>query len=81
MQRYRQVACIVTGRQDANAEDAVTWSRGLCEALKIPSLSSYGITAEHIPTLVEKASAASSMKPNPVALTPEELEVILTRAL
>jgi len=34
-----------------------------------------------VPVLAEKAAQASSMKGNPIALTPEELHEILVRAL
>jgi alcohol dehydrogenase class IV len=49
--------------------------------LNIPGLSRYGITRRHTSEIVEKAVKASSMKANPVTLTPEELAQILERAL
>ena len=44
-------------------------------------LAAYGIGAPHVGALVEKARQASSMKGNPIVLTAEELERILTRAI
>lgn len=55
--------------------------RALCQRLDIPPLSAYGLTPADIPTVVEKASRASSMKANPIALTTDELTGILTAAL
>jgi alcohol dehydrogenase class IV len=79
--RYADVARILTGKPGATAEDGVEWVSRLRRALSIPPLASYGIGAQHIPVIVENASRASSMKANPVALTPDELREILTRAL
>jgi len=53
----------------------------LCTDLAIPSLAHYGITADAIPELVSAAQNASSMKANPIRLTPDELSEILTAAL
>ncbi len=53
----------------------------LCSAMQIPTLSAYGVTPEAVPGLVEQAQQASSMKANPLKLTPEELSSILMAAL
>lgn len=79
--RYDKVARLLTGNPQATGHDGVTWVRLLTDDLKIPRLGTYGITREHIPELVEKSSRASSMKANPIALTPEELGRILEAAL
>jgi alcohol dehydrogenase class IV len=79
--RYETVARILTGRQNAAAEDGVEWASQICRKLRIPPLSSYGIHEQEAPGLVEKASKASSMKGNPVALTTDELREVLIRAL
>jgi alcohol dehydrogenase class IV len=49
--------------------------------LEIPPLRAYGVTEADIPDLVEKAAQASSMKGNPIVLTPEELRQIIQRAI
>jgi len=79
--RYEEVARILTGKEDAGPEDGVAWVRKLCEALRVPPLSSYGIGPEHFRALVEKASASSSMQGNPIKLTREEMEWVLARAV
>lgn len=81
LQRYDEVAQILTGDKRATADDGVRWVRDLCDALKVPPLATYGLTRENFRTLVQKASAASSMQGNPIKLTRSELELILTRAL
>jgi alcohol dehydrogenase class IV len=53
----------------------------LCQALRVPSLASYGVTPEDFPVLIEKGSVSSSMQGNPIKLTPGEMREILTRAL
>jgi alcohol dehydrogenase class IV len=40
----------------------------------------YGVSHADVPLLVKKAAAASSMKGNPVLLTLDELEEIVTLA-
>lgn len=79
--RYREIAALLTGRPEAAAEDGVAWVAALCRRLRIPPLRSYGVSPADIEILAEKASHASSMKANPLRLTPEELREIATRAL
>ena len=59
--------------------NALAWIRKTCRAMKIPPLSSYGVTRADFPLLVEKAAVASSTRGNPIVLTPEELGEILER--
>ena len=65
----------------AKADDGLKWVRALVLDLKVPRLGSFGLRREHIPGLIEKAANASSMKANPIVLTPEELTEILEQAL
>jgi alcohol dehydrogenase class IV len=81
LRRYDEVAQIVTGNSSATADDGVRWVSELVKELNIPGLSAYGIGAEHVAELVAKAVNASSMKANPVALTPEELSGVLRASL
>ena len=81
LQRYETVARILTGEAAAGAEAAASWVRGLCDELNIQPLRAYGITEHDTPDLVEKASQASSMKGNPIPLTPAEMREILLRSL
>ena len=79
--RYREIAAIVTGRPDADAEDAVLWTESLVRALAIPGLSRWGATEADIGPLVAKARAASSMKGNPIELEEGELAEIARASL
>jgi alcohol dehydrogenase class IV len=79
--RYEELARILTGRQDAAVEDALQWVSALCHDLHVPGLAAYGVTRADFPVLAQKAAAASSMKANPIMLTPEELGEILAQAL
>jgi alcohol dehydrogenase class IV len=79
--RYGEVARLVTGNANATAEAGVDWVRKLVADLKVPSLGHYGLKRAHTSGLVEKAAQASSMKANPITLTPDELAGILERAL
>jgi alcohol dehydrogenase class IV len=81
LQRYDEIAQILTGSGTATARDGVAWVQELCDTLEVPSLASYGIRSYDFPALIEKASVASSMRGNPIQLTAEEMEEILTWAL
>jgi alcohol dehydrogenase class IV len=81
LDRYREVAAIVTGRPDAEARDGIAWVEALVRALAVPGLSHWGATAADVPALVAKARAASSMKGNPVELTEAEIAEIVVASL
>lgn len=81
LERYAHIAALLTGNPQATADAGVAWVRELVADLQIPPLRAYGIGEAHVAELVEKARNASSMKPNPVALTPEELAGVLRAAL
>lgn len=79
--RYAEVARLLTGDPQAGPDDAVKWLNRLVDDLGIPPLGGYGLTEADIPELVERAARASSMKPNPIDLTPEELAAVVRSAL
>jgi alcohol dehydrogenase class IV len=81
LKRYDEVARLVTADASAGADDGVRWVTELVRELRIPGLSAYGITVEHTAELVAKAAQASSMKANPIQLTPPELTAVLEAAL
>jgi alcohol dehydrogenase class IV len=81
LRRYDEIARMLTGDARAVAADGVAWVRELCQALRVPPLSAHGMTPADVPTLVQKGATASSMKGNPLPLTPDEMAEILTRAL
>jgi len=81
MSRYLELARILTQDPKAKAEDAISWVQRLCHTLAVPSLGAYGLRSEHLPSLVLKASQASSMRGNSVGLSESELLDIAERAL
>ena len=81
LRRYDRVAAWLTGNPQATADAGVEWVQRLVADLPIPKLGAYGIREEHVADIVAKAANASSMKANPIVLTPEELAQTLRRAL
>ncbi len=81
LQRFTDVAQILTGNADALPEDGAEWVRRLCSDLGIRPLSAFGVTQSLVPELVGKASKASSMKANPIPLTRAELTEVLELSL
>ena len=80
LERYAAIARLLTGRNDANAEDGVNWVHALCVELNVPPLRTWGITEADLPGVVEKAMRASSMQANPLPLASEELVAMATAA-
>jgi len=74
---FTEVACILTGRVDAKAEDGVEWILRLCDELGVRGLRELGVLEDGFEALARQAFKASSMKSNPVVLTHEELLEIL----
>ncbi len=81
LERYAVIARLLTGRNEARAEDGVEWVRALCTDLNIPALRAWEIREADLPGVVEKAARASSMQANPISLRGEELLAIVTAAL
>ena len=81
LKRYDEIARILTGNEQAVAEDGVRWIQELCDYLKVPKLSEFGLTNADIKTVVEFTQTASSTKGNPIVLTYDELEEILKKAM
>ncbi len=81
LQRYTEIARILTESPSASVQDGVQWIQSLCADLQIPGLAIYGLTANDLPTVVNKSKNASSMKGNPIQLHEAELTQILEQAL
>jgi alcohol dehydrogenase class IV len=79
--RYDEIARILTGKASARAEDGAEWVDSLCSDLSVPRLSSFGLSENDVPEIVEKALQSSSLKGNPIQLAAEELTNILKEAL
>jgi len=81
LDRYDEIAQIVTGDKNAFAQDGVNWVSALVRELNIPPLSAHGMTESQIPDAVEKTLNSSSYKGNPIPLSEGELREILERAM
>jgi alcohol dehydrogenase class IV len=79
--RYEHVARLLTGRANSTADAGIDWVRDTCRDLGILPRAAYGMSKQDVPTLIAEASQASSMKGNPLVLSPEELQEVLLRSL
>ncbi len=80
LERYREVARLLTGRLDARENEGVDHVRRLVDQLALPGLSNLGLQASDLEAAAAKASRASSMQGNPVVLSTDVLEGILRSA-
>jgi len=80
LRRYARAAPLLTGREDATVEDAVTWLRETVAALDVPPLEAVGLRPAQYAEVAEKAARSNSMQGNPVRLTAEELVAVLSAA-
>lgn len=81
LDRYREIAAIVTTRPGATVADGVAWVEALARALAVPRLGRWGVGPGDADALVARARAASSMRGNPIALDDDELREILLASL
>jgi alcohol dehydrogenase class IV len=81
LERYAEVARILTGRADAAPEDGAQAAAALAADLGIPPLSHWGLREADLETVADSAARASSMAGNPVVLDAETRTAILRRAL
>ncbi len=81
IEKYHEIARILTGNKSAEASEGIEWVKNMIEKLEIPSLSVFGIKEKYYPELVQKAKNASSMKGNPVVLDDEQLLWILEKSV
>jgi alcohol dehydrogenase class IV len=81
LDRYREIARILTRDPEAIPEDGAEWVRNLIAQLAIPSLAGYGLRGKDVAELTEKASRSNSMKGNPISLTSAELAAVIESSL
>lgn len=81
LQRYGEISKLLTGNNDAEAEDGVAWVRELCHKFNIQPLGKIGLLEADYPEVLKKAKSSSSMQGNPIELTTSELLLILQKAL
>ncbi len=81
LERYTEVARLLTGKADAAPEDAVGWLSERVREFALPTLADCGLSPADAPELIARARRASSMRGNPVELTAAELAAILEECL
>jgi alcohol dehydrogenase class IV len=81
LRRYDVLGLLLTNNSSAKADDAVQWIADLCRTLEVRTLGAFGVQEKQTQTIVERAQQASSMKANPIRLTPEELAEVLQAAM
>lgn len=81
VQRFQELGKMLTSQVNATAEDGLSVIMDLTSEFDIAPLSHFGIQTDDIPSIVEKAKSASSMKGNPIPLSDAELSEILNQAL
>lgn len=81
LERFRDIAELVTGDPAATPGDGVAWIQTLCADLGVPGLSEFGVVQADFPEIVTKSQSASSMRGNPLPLTDSELTTILSQAM
>jgi len=81
LNKYKEIAVLLTGESDASLEDGIHWVKETCEDLNIPGLRSMGFKEGMLGEAVQKGAIASSMGGNPIQLTQAELESILDSSM
>ncbi len=80
LQRYREIANLLTGKMESTEEDGVKWIMDLVEEIGIPPLRSYCFSQGDFSELIQKSLISSSMRGNPCMLSYRELEEVLQNA-
>ena len=79
--RYDEIARIITTSAEARATDGSAWVHELCLQLQVPRLADYAIKEADFSAIVAKSYRSSSMKGNPITLTEVELLDVLKSAV
>eukprot|EP01036_Dinobryon_divergens_P030351 gene30351-biopygen24411 len=82
LERFQDVAGLITGNSCASIEDGVDWMHALMRDVEIPRLRNLceGMQEADFSEIVQNTMAASSSKGNPVVLSEHDLTLILQRA-
>ncbi|KHD26710.1 alcohol dehydrogenase [Vibrio caribbeanicus] len=77
LSRYTHMAKLLTGKEDASREEAITWVSWALAKLNLPQLSQFGVCATSFETVAEDALKSVAIRGNPIPLTKERLTYIL----
>lgn len=81
LERYRELATLLTGRRDAPIEAGLDVIAELTADVGTVPLRNYGLGEHAFEEIVTKALNSSSMKGNPIVLTRDEVASVLRSAL
>ena len=85
LDKYATLGLLLSGDPNVSDDDAieqcVAVTARLAKDLKIPHLSTFGLTDAHVPEMVALARKASSMRFNPVVLSDDALATALRAAI
>ena len=81
LDRYTEVARLLTGTASASIEDGPAWIRETVTLLSIPGLAAFGLRPEHAGEAAAKAARSSSMKGNPITLSHSDLRAVVLQAM
>ncbi|AYV20069.1 iron-containing alcohol dehydrogenase [Vibrio mediterranei] len=79
LNRYRNMAQILTGRTNASIEDSVLWVNMILERLELPLLSEFGVCNTSFEQVAADAMKSVAIKGNPIPLTEDRLIFILNQ--
>ena len=77
LNRYRQLACILTGRINAEVTDGILWTKRTLKRLSLPSVSQFGLCDTMFDDIAEDALRSNAIKGNPLPLNKQRLQGIL----
>ena len=81
LDRYAEVAGLLTGQPGASIQDGLAWIRETLTRLGVPGLAAFGLGPGNADDIAAKAMISSSMQGNPVPLSQGQLKAILLEAL
>ncbi|WP_087017453.1 iron-containing alcohol dehydrogenase [Thaumasiovibrio subtropicus] len=76
--RYRKLGVLLTGDANAKPASAIDWVKDALIRLEIPSLQMYGLCRTMFTDIADDALRSTAIKGNPLPLTKERLEHILS---
>ncbi|NGN99414.1 iron-containing alcohol dehydrogenase [Grimontia sp. S25] len=77
LNRYRQLACILTGRMNAEPSDGIVWVQRILRRLDLETLPQLGLCDTMFEEVAVSALRSSSIKGNPLPLSESRLVHIL----
>jgi alcohol dehydrogenase class IV len=80
LDRYAEVARLLTGKPGASVEDGLAWIGETVSLLGVPGLAAFGLGPGQADDIAAKAATSSSMQGNPVPLSHDELKAIVLQA-